>query len=146
MYYRNSGGKKKTLDMCLWFEIFWHVPASMQRFPKDALLLQVQLGEPPVRSHCVVSLSTPQSIVRAPTDTSASATSSHPAKWPGNNTQMKWQAIKSKCGSCRERQNSPGRQGYFFVFMVFNWALQLKCAGIGWTAQKKMKVALWKTL
>lgn len=121
-------------------------PSFCAKVSKGCLLLQVQLGETPVRSHCFVSLSTPQSIVRAPTDTSASTASSHLAKWPGNNTQMKWQAIKSKCGSCRERQNSPCRQGYCFVFMVFNWALQLKCAGIGWTAQKNEGSSLKNSL
>lgn len=138
--------KKKKPRYVLVIQDLLTCPSFSAKVSKGCLLLQVQLGEPPVRSHCFVPLPTPQSIVRAPTDTSAAAASSHLAKWPGNNTQMKWQAIKSKCGSCRERQNSPCRQGYCFVFMVFNWALQFKCAGIGWTAQRKMKVALCKTL
>lgn len=135
--------KKKT-----WNVIQDHLTCSIfsAKVSEGCLLLQVQLGEPSVCSHYFASWSNPQSIVRALTDTSASAASSHLAKWPGNNTLMKWQAIKSKCGSCRERQNSPCRQGYCVVFMVFNWALQLKSAGIGWTAQKNEGSSLKKTL
>lgn len=64
--------------------------------------------------------------------------SSHLAKWPGNNTQMKWQAIKSKYRSCKEKQNSLWRQGYFFcLFIIFNFSLELKCAWISSAVQKK---------
>lgn len=72
--------KKKKPRYVLVIQDLLTCPSFSAKVSTGCLLLQVQLGEPPVRSHCFVPLPTPQSIVRAPTDTSAAAASSHLAK------------------------------------------------------------------
>lgn len=114
---------------------------------KEACFSGVIREEPPFCRHCFVSLSNPWSIIKDLTAITVFTASSHLAKWPGNNTQMKWQAIKSKYRSCKEKQNSPWRQGYFFcLFIIFSFSLELKCAWISSAVQKKKEDPLKNSL
>lgn len=122
MCYRNTA----KLDFCLRFKIVSYTPVSVaevSKKKKEACFSGVIRRGAPFCRHCFVSLSNPWSIIKGLTDITAFAASSHLAKWPGNNTQMKWQAIKSKYRSCKEKQNAPWGQGYSFVFSVFNLSL-----------------------
>lgn len=119
---------------------------DLKRKTKEACFSGVIREEPPSCRHCFVSLSNPRSIIKDLTAIAVFTVSSHLAKWPGNNTQMKWQAIKSKYRSCKEKQNSLWRQGYLFcLFIIFNFSLEFKCAWISLAVQKDKEDPL-KTL
>lgn len=153
---RETRGVEKhgTRDLCLWVKIISYTAVSVAKIKKkkerEACFSGVIRKEPPFCRHCFVFLSNPWSIIKGLTDITAFTASSHLAKWPGNNTQMKWQAIKSKYWTCKEKQNSPWRQGYLFVFIVWNLSLIKMCPkrfscpekerGLFWGGEKKKQL------
>lgn len=111
--------------MFLTQDFFYTHQFQWERFKKERepCFSGIIREEAPFCRHCFVSLSNPWSIIKGLTDITAFTASSHLAEWPGNNTQMKWQAIKSKYRSCKQKQNSRWGQGYFIVFSVLNLSL-----------------------
>lgn len=118
--------KKKTWFVSVTQDFSYTHQFQWERFKKrerKPCFSGVIREEAPFCRHCFVSLSNPWRIIKGLTDITAFAASSHLAEWLRNNTQMKWQAIKSKYRSCKEKQNSRWGQGYFIVFSVLNLSL-----------------------